>query len=170
MFIICDFLQVRGGTPRNRFKHSDFKSVFMYSAHLYMSLVVFWGFFSAFTGSHLSVRFPYYFLLPQTDRLCTARVMIAIKSQAYAFITTVLWVSEWYAFPQILLTILLKVCLNAFVFLQYVISSPLGSTEMWREIDRFLVFLSFGQTSQNNFIIEGLAYASQWKEQRPKKS
>lgn len=41
---------------------------------------------------------------------------------------------------------------------------------MWREIDRFLVFLSFGQTSQNNFIIDGLAYASQWKEQRPKKS
>lgn len=42
---------------------------------------------------------------------------------------------------------------------------------MRREIDRFLFFfvLSFGQTSQNNFIIEGLVCAFQWKEQRPKK-
>ena len=34
-----------GGTPRNRFKHSDFKSVFMSSGHLNMSLVVFFCFF-----------------------------------------------------------------------------------------------------------------------------
>lgn len=28
-----------------------------------------------------------------------------------------------------------------------------GSTEMWREIDRFLVFLSFGQTSQITLLL-----------------
>lgn len=48
MFIICLWLSVGvaavilyGDTPRNRFKHSDFKSVFMSSGHLCMSLVIF---------------------------------------------------------------------------------------------------------------------------------
>ena len=121
MFIICLWFSVGaaamilyGGTPRNRFKHSDFKSVFMSSGHLNMSLVGFFCFFflvhsqeiichicqfvichiCQFVICHICLSFPYYLLLPQTDSLCTARVMIVIKSYAYVFITTVLWVSE----------------------------------------------------------------------------
>ena len=110
MFIICLWFSVGAaavilyrGTPRNRFKHSDFKSVFMSSGHLNMSLVVFFFLVHSqeiichicqFVICHICLSFPYYLLLPQTDSLCTARVMIVIKSHAYVFITTVLWVSE----------------------------------------------------------------------------